>query len=128
MRPIALLLSFLVLTSSGCVLGRSRSDKHGGYVLNGMAIMVGAGLALSDPGDDPCAGKDGCWSIDLVDERRLGYMLLGAGLLGIAINLLTPTKEPPPKPMAPARHVGTTSPAPAGSDAVSGPGPTRRSP
>lgn len=75
---------------------------------NGLAVVLGGAFLLSASADDDCPpdADVSCGvgrGLASGSQAGAGALFLLAGAIGIAANLLIPTKHPAPTPPAPAR-------------------------
>jgi len=82
---LPLVLASLVLSGSGCYLGRSPIGKTVAYATNGVVAGVGTLMVTNTGGGD----EQGL-------IRTVGVIPLAIGLVGIALNIAVGTEQPDP--------------------------------
>ncbi|HEY4175878.1 MAG TPA: hypothetical protein VGM90_03565 [Kofleriaceae bacterium] len=117
MRNFVVIVALVTVTSSGCYLGRTATQKRHAVAIDGVMMATGVvALALQShyyPGTPAGCSSDAC-EAPYPGPGAIGLGIVGAGLLlagviGLVANASTPT-VPDPAPAKTAMTASVTAP------------------
>ena len=87
----------LLVTTTGCYFGRTKTTKTAGYVANGTAVVLGGAMLAAVASEGSCSGDASCAGagIGAAGAALLGLTTVAIGGVGLLINAVVPLKTEP---------------------------------